>query len=254
MFHNDIAVKILDCFVYNQPKGTKYNTARNYCALAYRVDTPCKYIYSEKTLSVPKGSLIFVPNGINYDTISDKGRIYALHFNILNHSYDDIELISNDVSINAKDFFEECIRRWEEKKPGYQYKITSMFYKLLEAVTKSNISLSDKKVAPIEICIEYINNNFTNQDLTISAVAENANISEGYIRRIFQKKLGIGPQKYLTNKRIQYAKYLIDTGYFSQKEIAQKCGFTDVKYFRYVFKQTTGITVNVFKNQKNSQV
>ena len=47
-------------------------------------------------------------------------------------------------------------------------------------------------------------------------------------------------QTYLDTLRINYAKSLLEAGYFSQKEIAARCGFLDVGYFRTMFKKKTG--------------
>jgi len=40
--------------------------------------------------------------------------------------------------------------------------------------------------------------------------------------------------------RVNYAKSLLETGYFSQKEIAARCGFLDVGYFRTMFRKKMG--------------
>jgi len=40
--------------------------------------------------------------------------------------------------------------------------------------------------------------------------------------------------------RIEKAKELLSTGYFSVKEVSQKSGFDNVKYFSTVFKKEVG--------------
>ena len=42
------------------------------------------------------------------------------------------------------------------------------------------------------------------------------------------------------NLRMQKAISLINTGYYSLKEVAAMCGFTDYKYFSVEFKKHTG--------------
>ena len=65
-------------------------------------------------------------------------------------------------------------------------------------------------------------------------------------RREFNRVYSCSPKAYLDTLRIQYAKSLLETGYFSQKEIAQRCGYTDVGYFRTVFKKKIGKSIKAY--------
>ena len=53
-------------------------------------------------------------------------------------------------------------------------------------------------------------------------------------------------KEYLDTLRIQYAKSLLETGYFSQTEIASRCGFSDAGYFRTVFKRKLGKNIRQY--------
>lgn len=82
--------------------------------------------------------------------------------------------------------------------------------------------------------------NFFNPELTIESLARRANVSPAQYRRKFRQLYGASPKQHLDSLRFQYAKSLLETGYFSQKEIAFRCGFSDVEYFRASFKKKTG--------------
>ncbi len=279
MLHNNIAVDIFDCFLYHQPGGKKNNLARDYCALSYRVDTDCKYHYSGKNLHTPKGSLVFVPAGVAYDTSAGSGNICVIHFHILNRSYKDIELLyvntpspwQTAVSPVQKEeaaatmtgpvvtpaihhLFMQCIEAWEQKPPGYQYKVTAAFYQILELAAQTSPDVPGNKEEIVSKCTDFIHENFMKPELTINDIAEYAHISETYLRQLFRRKLQLSPKEYLTDKRIQFAKYLLGTGYFEQYEISQRCGFSDVKYFRFAFKKSTGMTIKEYKEDYRNKL
>ena len=93
---------------------------------------------------------------------------------------------------------------------------------------------------------EYMKQNIFNPDLTIDSLAKRANVSSAQYRRKFRDIYGASPKQYLDSLRFNYAKSLLETGYFSQKEIAFRCGFSDVVYFRTAFKKETGKSVKEY--------
>jgi two-component system response regulator YesN len=68
-------------------------------------------------------------------------------------------------------------------------------------------------------------------------------LNDDYIRKLFLKEVGTTPLQYLTEKRINHAKQLLETRYETSttiKEIADKAGFNDQYYFSRAFKKVTG--------------
>lgn len=63
-----------------------------------------------------------------------------------------------------------------------------------------------------------------------------------YFRKLYKDLYGISPIRAIMNLRIDKAKALLDSGYFSVKKIAGKCGFENEKYFSTLFKRETGFT------------
>ncbi len=244
--HNNIAIEIIDCFTYNQPNGTKYNSKRDYCALAYRADTDSKYIFDGKALTAPKGAVVFVPSDVAYSTMSRQGKIYAVHFKILNHTYKDIEVVDIENSTKSCEMFLKILEVWNKKERGYQYKAASIFYEIL-SYTKNTVEQQNQNDLAA-ICAEYLSDHFADSSLTIDSVAAGQFVSGSYLRKKFQERYGISPRQYLTNRRIEFAKYLIEIDCFSQDEIAERCGFSCVKYFRTAFKKLTGKSVGQYKS------
>jgi DNA-binding LacI/PurR family transcriptional regulator/AraC-like DNA-binding protein len=69
------------------------------------------------------------------------------------------------------------------------------------------------------------------------------NGSAGYLRTIFRKCYGFTLHDDCINARIAAARYYITMSNLSNAEIAEKCGYKDLKYFLRQFQQVSGYTV-----------
>ncbi|MCR5761261.1 MAG: helix-turn-helix domain-containing protein [Sphaerochaetaceae bacterium] len=71
-------------------------------------------------------------------------------------------------------------------------------------------------------------------------IAENVNVSEDYLTRIFKKELGLSPWDYLNRYRIYLSKKLLRNTAMTINEVSSSTGFQDQAYFCRVFKKITG--------------
>ncbi|MBE6728894.1 MAG: helix-turn-helix transcriptional regulator [Ruminococcaceae bacterium] len=108
--------------------------------------------------------------------------------------------------------------------------------------------IPEKKFLLIKPAIDYINNNFTNSNLSYPYLAELCNISYSYLSRIFIEKFGISPQKYITQLRINYACDLLKSGIYNVTQTAELVGITDVYFFNKVFKEQMGMPPGKYRN------
>ncbi len=68
-----------------------------------------------------------------------------------------------------------------------------------------------------------------------------------YIRHEFKKHYGVSPIQYLINRRMEYAKHLLNTSGMSVKQIAYQCGFENEYYFSRIFKKLTGYSPSQYR-------
>ena len=113
-----------------------------------------------------------------------------------------------------------------------------------------DLSCSGTKKDGVSETAEYIKQNFYNPEISIDGIAKRANVSPAQYRRKFRQLYGKSPKEYLDSLRFDYAKSLLETGYFSQKEIAFRCGFSSVEYFRTAFKKETGKSIKEYCKYK----
>ncbi|MCR4656204.1 MAG: response regulator [Lachnospiraceae bacterium] len=89
--------------------------------------------------------------------------------------------------------------------------------------------------------IAYIQKNFAS-DISISDLAEEADISEGHLRKCFKQETGEKIVDYIMNYRIEQAKLMIQRGERILDNVWKQSGFTSAQYFSFAFKKKEGIS------------
>ena len=137
----------------------------------------------------------------------------------------------------------EYYQRVESHKPI----IDSLLNSILTYI--DTLNKSHRQNNNVEAIRQIITENFSNPNFSVSDAYEQLYINSDYARRLFLKETGTTPSNMLRQLRIRKAKELLETSdkKFSIYEIAQQCGFKDQYYFSKAFKQTTGVSPNVWK-------
>jgi len=94
---------------------------------------------------------------------------------------------------------------------------------------------------------DFIEKNYSNQNTTLTSVAEYVCLSPNHFSTIFSQECNTTFIEYLTNVRIEHAKQLIKNTDMKGYDIAYECGFSDPHYFSYIFKKNTGQTPREYK-------
>ena len=89
---------------------------------------------------------------------------------------------------------------------------------------------------------KYIDDNFTNPELSLQGIAEALSYNPKYLSSLFKSAFKLGISDYITTIRIQHACALMDQGVSGVKNIAFLCGFNDPLYFSKVFKTKMGLS------------
>lgn len=90
------------------------------------------------------------------------------------------------------------------------------------------------------------------RDLSLHAVAENLNISAGYLSTLFRQETGKTLTDFVTVKRIEHAAGLLQGTSLQIQTIAQYCGIPDVNYFSKLFKRHHGTTPGEYRKQSKA--
>lgn len=104
----------------------------------------------------------------------------------------------------------------------------------------------------VEKARQYINLHFMEYDISLQCVSKAVNMSSCYFSLLFKQESGQSFVSYLTDLRIEKAKYLLQ--YTDQKayEIAFAIGYDNPSYFSTLFKKNTGLSAKEYRQQFNN--
>ena len=100
----------------------------------------------------------------------------------------------------------------------------------------------------INNAVDYINEHYADEDISLDSVAEEINISANYLSALFSNKVGLSFVEYITKKRMAKAKILLRNTSKRSGEIANEIGYKDPRYFSFVFKKNQGCTPSQYRN------
>ncbi|MFD1125503.1 helix-turn-helix domain-containing protein [Lentilactobacillus raoultii] len=87
-----------------------------------------------------------------------------------------------------------------------------------------------------------------NTDLKVADIAVHFKMNKDYMARLFKRVTGMTIKAYINQSKINLARYLLLTTDLSVRQIAEKCFFSDYKYFFRIFKSYTSLTPLKYRN------
>lgn len=121
--------------------------------------------------------------------------------------------------------------------------------KCSNAMVEDDASSSTKYNVIANNIEKYIDENYTDPNLSIHVIASYVNKSANYTRNIFKQIKGISISDYITKKRFsEVCRLLIETNLTAQT-ISQQTGMSSGSYFYTAFKKYTGYTPEQFRKK-----
>lgn len=96
------------------------------------------------------------------------------------------------------------------------------------------------KDSAIENIKKYIDAHYS-ENLTLSMISERFFLNPSYISQLFKKRTGHTYISYLTQKRMEKAKELLQNTSLKVYEVSHKVGYSDVKHFSRTFENYFGV-------------
>ncbi|MBQ8836608.1 MAG: helix-turn-helix transcriptional regulator [Clostridia bacterium] len=226
---------------------------RKVCALAYKACGKTEYICEQKSYIVDKNNVLLIPPQKPYAyNILELGTCIMVEFEC-NNDISDFYLYRISDSKQIRSLFTEVSQLWAAKSNGYTLEILSVVYRILYSVCiGSNIDYSiQKKETALLPAVKYIQENYWRSDISNDALAHLADMSTVYFRKLFTKRYGVSPMKYISNIKIETAKNMLLSNNLTVSEIAEAVGFSSVYSFSRTFKKQTGLSPTEFL-KKNS--
>lgn len=123
--------------------------------------------------------------------------------------------------------------------------MTEMFRAYCRLVRKHAMKGYSPPIQKALICIDA---NLAD-NLSLSSLADNLNISSSYLSTLFKKETGQTVTEYITARRMKQAMHLLETTKLQVQTIAQHCGILDVQYFSKLFKKSTGMSPKQYRSR-----
>ncbi|HEU4325588.1 MAG TPA: response regulator [Roseiflexaceae bacterium] len=95
----------------------------------------------------------------------------------------------------------------------------------------------------------YIDSNYADPEISLSAVAAHVTLSPSYFSVMFGREIGENFIEYLTRVRIRKAMELLRSTGLSASEIGYQVGYHNPRYFSMVFRKVAGTSPNEFRRQ-----
>lgn len=99
-------------------------------------------------------------------------------------------------------------------------------------------------------CMTYLDEHFT-EEIDLDLLAKDFGYTKYYFTLRFKKESGISVSQYLINRRIDYAKTLLEIPELSMQDISEALHFSSPSHFSSVFRKITGITPTRYRTGKN---
>lgn len=117
-------------------------------------------------------------------------------------------------------------------------RIKVIYTTLCDQVNKSKNQYSSQLITKI---IEFVELNYTDQQLNRYMVATKFNLSEVYLSRFFKEQMGENLAKYIEQIRLKKAHELITNSNLPINDIVEKTGYSCVRTFRRAYVRIYGI-------------
>lgn len=99
-----------------------------------------------------------------------------------------------------------------------------------------------KQHLSVNLIKKYLDDHFTDHNFSLEDMSRELAYNKKYISHVFKKHFGIGVIEYLNTVRIQNACTMMEQGFTSVNDIADRCGYSDAQYFSKIFKTKMGVT------------
>lgn len=241
-----VQLALRDLFIYKQKTEKLSVPPRTYAALSFKTSTGGRYICDENVITYKKGALCLVPADVAYYRENEAEDIYVFHFDTTPLLPREIRVVHVEDIAAYRQKLDEALSLWQAQSPGYYYRVSAILYELFAEIISPIEQEAQKKDYLSKVRI-YMEEHFSNATLTVDQLSRYAHVSPACLRRRFAERYGCSPKQYLDRLRMQHAEKLLQTGYYSTREIAERCGFSDVGYFCTAFRRHAGVSVTAYR-------
>lgn len=169
--------------------------------------------------------------------VEEAGEALSIHFT----TYEEIETDSFCFPAQNAGEIVTILKKAEgARAAGNELRVLALLYELCDAYEKIRARAYAPQDGRMLAAKNYIDRHFAEDGCLAEAIGASG-LCDRRFRDLFRASFQTTPGRYLTLKRIEYARQLLSVGGLSVTEVAERCGFSDLYYFSKVFKQICGM-------------
>ena len=242
MDFENMRIKDVRSVVRYSPNMKKWSAEnRKYHFVGIMLDGSAHHDFGYKDFVLSRNCIYFFNRRDDYRVqVYDPGESFSVHFT----TYEEIDTDSFCIQIESPDEIIGLLKRAESLMGASgesELSLLATLYKLCAAVSRVRRKVYFPRDARMRDAKEYIDLNFRAPDCLSGAVAQSG-LSARRFCDLFKGNFDVTPNRYVTLRKIDYAKAMLETTDLSVAEIAARCGFSDVYYFSRCFRQFCGVS------------
>ncbi|GBF74517.1 hypothetical protein PA598K_02867 [Paenibacillus sp. 598K] len=129
------------------------------------------------------------------------------------------------------------------------FELSATLYRMvleLHRIADAAEPIQNDMPAPLRRAIDLIRERYR-EDLSLEALAAFSGLSKYHFCRLFQKKMGIKPMRFIRHVRIEQAVLLLSQTDMPIAKVGEACGFSHTNYFIKTFRELVGVTPGEFR-------
>lgn len=164
---------------------------------------------------------------------------------IINHFCD----LLLQTGLRNTDAFQFCMNSFERVyRLETMYELKNLTYNLTRSLIETFATeRSCRNHSLIDSVLAYLEQNYSDSNLTLNSVASHFYLNASYLSRLFKLETAKTFTKHLTDIRLKQAANLLLTSSYRAYEICEQVGFNDPKYFSTCFKKYYNMTTNEYR-------
>lgn len=240
-------IEIIGIYRHKRKNCKRKSFSRSHSIISVRLSGESEFKYEKRIFNAGENQLLYIPSKLEYSQKSRGEEIISVCFIEYNTVSEDMEIID----LETKEDFINLYEIWSKKEKGYRAMCTSLFYKILYKASLSaqkSESKTNSRSYILKSAMKYIYEHFKTGNIDVKHLASLCFVSGTYFRKIFKETYNLSPNQYIKTLRLETAASLLESGFYSVNEVAEKSGFNDVKYFSKEFKKRYSVSPCKYKN------
>lgn len=207
-----------------------------------------EYCAGDQVWLLEAGQILFVPKDSSYFIREvEPGYSYVVNFDCESHPA--MQQLPVPTGMDISQPAEKLYHCWQKSSP---YAAAAELYRLLDKISlQQYVSPTEKQL--LEPVLSHLQQHLTDPDLDVTALADLADVSQVYLRRIFKKQYGVSPAGFVIRQRLQLAMQLLGENR-TVAQVAAAVGYRDPLYFSRLFKKQLGLSPSAYRQEHRNDL